>query len=193
MRLNLQKLIFNITQPLKVISNYDDLEHVCYGLSCCGIFKSGFWHFIQICHHYAVLEAPCIYFFFVLFIVKIHLNYLMIFQGRNSCTGNPSKFSNWGKLLRGNKTKLRRGKRGGYQSTRPANFVSKNWRVSAGVASQMYNNGFIAFMKLHQNLFVTSKNETTNSFIHQFTNLKCCIKAESLLKHLFKGVFFLIC
>jgi hypothetical protein len=28
------------------------------------------------------------------------------------------------------------------------------------------------------NLFVTSKNEITNFPIHQFTNLKCCIKAR---------------
>ena len=28
--------------------------------------------------------------------------------------------------------------------------------------------------EVNNNLFVTSKNETTNSPIHQFTNLKCC-------------------
>ena len=32
------------------------------------------------------------------------------------------------------------------------------------------------------NLFVTSKNEITNSSIHQFTNLKCCIKAREPFK-----------
>ena len=32
------------------------------------------------------------------------------------------------------------------------------------------------------NLFVTSKNETTNSPIHQFTNLKCCIKTREPFK-----------
>ena len=41
------------------------------------------------------------------------------------------------------------------------------------------------------NLFVTSKNETRNFRFHQFTNLKCCIM-NSLLKHLFNGVLFLI-
>ena len=35
------------------------------------------------------------------------------------------------------------------------------------------------------NLFVTSKNETTNSPIHQFMNLKCCIKAREPLKNPF--------
>ena len=40
------------------------------------------------------------------------------------------------------------------------------------------------------NLFVTSKNETTNSPIHQFTNLKCCKNfwPESLLKPPFNDV-----
>ena len=42
------------------------------------------------------------------------------------------------------------------------------------------------------NLFVTSKDETTNSPIHQFTNLKCCIKARESFKPFFDGVFFLI-
>ena len=32
------------------------------------------------------------------------------------------------------------------------------------------------------NLFVKSKNETTNSPIHQFANLKCCIKARDSFK-----------
>ena len=40
------------------------------------------------------------------------------------------------------------------------------------------------------NLFVTSKNETTNSPIHQFTSLKW--RPESLLKPLFDGVLFLV-
>ena len=34
----------------------------------------------------------------------------------------------------------------------------------------------------NNNLFVTSKNENTNSPIHQFTNLKCCIKAREPIK-----------
>ena len=37
------------------------------------------------------------------------------------------------------------------------------------------------FWKLN-NLFVTSKNETTNSPIDQFTNLKSCIKAREAFK-----------
>ena len=39
------------------------------------------------------------------------------------------------------------------------------------------------------NLFETSKNETTNSPVHQFT---CCIKAREPFKILFNGVLFLI-
>ena len=45
------------------------------------------------------------------------------------------------------------------------------------------------------NLFVTSKNETTNSSIHQFTNLKCCIKPPFLIyyfKRHFKPCFFIL-
>ena len=38
------------------------------------------------------------------------------------------------------------------------------------------------FFKVIFNLFVTSKNETTNSPNHQFMNLKCCIQAREPFK-----------
>ena len=37
-----------------------------------------------------------------------------------------------------------------------------------------------------------SENETTNSPIDQFTNLKCSIKIREPFKTLYNGVFFLI-
>ena len=51
---------------------------------------------------------------------------------------------------------------------------------------------FSPFLNIFTNLFVISKNETTNSPIHQFTNLKCGTKAREPFKPLFNGVFFLI-
>ena len=41
-------------------------------------------------------------------------------------------------------------------------------------------------------LFVTSKNETTNSPVHQFTNLKCCIKARDIQNLLMVYYFLFI-
>ena len=46
--------------------------------------------------------------------------------------------------------------------------------------------------KVSYNLFVTSKNEFSNSPILQFTNLKCCIKAKEPFKTPFNGVLVLI-
>ena len=48
------------------------------------------------------------------------------------------------------------------------------------------------FVYLLFNLFVTSNNETTNSPVHQFMNLKCCTKAREPFKIPFNGVLFLI-
>ena len=42
------------------------------------------------------------------------------------------------------------------------------------------------------NLFVTSKNEITNSPIHQLTNLKCCIKARESFKTPFLMVYYFL-
>ena len=49
--------------------------------------------------------------------------------------------------------------------------------LAKGQAHHMFSrfmNLRIFFTKISINLFVTSKNETTNSPINQFTNLKCC-------------------
>ena len=58
--------------------------------------------------------------------------------------------------------------------------------------SNDYQSG--TFLLLASNLFVTSKNETTNSPIHQFTNLKCCkisfkaFKMKKKLSGLYKAL-----
>ena len=44
----------------------------------------------------------------------------------------------------------------------------------------------------NNNLFLTSKNETTNSPIHQFTNIKYCTKAREPFKNPFSMVYYFL-
>ena len=76
------------------------------------------------------------------------------------------------------------------QSQVPMNIiVFCNWinPIPTGLGHVTFIYGLIQPMagRNRVNLFVTLKNEPTNSPIHQFTNLKCCIKAkETFLKTL---------
>ena len=50
--------------------------------------------------------------------------------------------------------------------------VACKWKEASKRGRMKYKGGL--FIVVIDNLFMTSKNETTNSTIHQFTNLKCC-------------------
>ena len=60
------------------------------------------------------------------------------------------------------------------------------------IKTKEYTGISLSIFELQQiNLFVTSKNETTNSPIDQFTNLKSCIKAREPFYPLFNDVLFI--
>ena len=70
-----------------------------------------------------------------------------------------------------------------WMNIQPECQLNRNFRPSSISTSHqkvLYCN-FCDWLRLY-NLFVTSKNETTNFPIHQFSNLMCCIKAREPFK-----------